>query len=77
MLAVTFRDVRGTALADVDHSVRAGFSSAGITDVNRVLTFRPLSAGALTFTLGGVDGLPKCRTPHVGPTAGELPAHLL
>ena len=70
VLAVTFRDVRGTALADVDHSVRAGFSSAGIADVNRVLTFRPLSAGALTFTLGGVDGLPSA----VRLTSGRLPA---
>ncbi len=70
VLAVTFRDVRGTALADVDHSVRAGFSSAGITDVNRALTFRPLSAGALTFTLGGVDGLPGA----VRLTSGRLPA---
>ena len=70
VLAVTFRDVRGTALADVDHSVRAGFSSAGITDVDRVLTFRPLSAGALTFTLGGVDGLPSA----VRLTSGRLPA---
>ena len=69
-LAVTFRDVRGTALADIDHTVRAGFSSAGITDVNRTLTFRPLSAGAQSFTLGGVDDLPDA----VRLTSGRLPA---
>ena len=76
VLAVTFRDVRGTALADVDHAVRGGFSSAGITDVNRALTFRPLSAfGTLRYTWAHLQDdhtVLLCTTGDVAWTADRV-----
>lgn len=69
VLAVTAQDLRGDALARADATVSEGFQTAGLTPVERVLTFRPLAAGGAEFGVGAVDGLEQA----VRLDAGRLP----
>ncbi len=69
VLAVTSRDLRADALSSVDRSVRAGFSAADLTEIQQLVTFRPLSVGATDVTLGAADAL----AADVRLTSGRLP----
>ncbi|HYP45724.1 MAG TPA: hypothetical protein VEQ66_11090 [Propionibacteriaceae bacterium] len=69
VLAVTSRDLRGTALGEVDASVRAGLGASGLTSVQHTLTFRPVALAGTDVTVGAVDALGD----DVRVTSGRLP----
>jgi hypothetical protein len=69
VLAVTSTDLRGSTLAEVDRTVRAGLAAAEVAATVQSLTFRPLSIGGTDVTLGAVDRLGD----RVRLTSGALP----
>ena len=56
-MSVTSTTMDGATLAEVDSTVRDGFSAIGLTDVRQTMTFRPLAVGGSQFALGAVDDL--------------------